>query len=285
MKKVFSFIILVATVISLFACSSPEKISAPVSDKIVICSENSNTYIEITDAKIIQQITDHINYFEYQKSKSIADKSVVYTVEWLGENDKSLKKLSLCVNGNGIIYNDCYYKVIGDYALDIEYFERIFDDLSNRTIYRLPERLVRCLFGTTPEDFWGKYIPLYDACEDFRDKAYLDDENNVVLLLTEEQKLAWLLDLDTDIEDFDAIDGVEIAEDFSKVTITRPKSQMYEFIWNNYNLYTSFDMVVRQIILGKDPNTIVAEIVLIDEDTKEIIYSAKWPEEEIKFEW
>jgi hypothetical protein len=128
-------------------------------------------------------------------------------------------------------------------------------------------------------------MPLYDTCEDFRDKAYLDDENNVVLLLTEEQKLAWLLDIDTDIEDFDAIEGVEIVEDYSKVTITKPKSEMYEFIWNNYNLYTSIDMVVRQIILGEDPDTIVAEIVLIDEDTQEIIYSVKWPEEEIKFEW
>ena len=285
MKKVTSFIILFAFVLSLVACYSPEKISAPVSVKIVISSESTNAYIEITDTKIVQQITDHINYFEYQKLRSIADKSVVYTVEWLDENDESLKKLSLCENGKGIIYNDCYYKVIGDYALDIEYFERIFDNLSNRTIYRLPERLVRCLFGTTPEEFWDKYIPLYDTCEDFRDKAYLDDENNVVLLLTEEQKLAWLLDLDTDIEDFEAIEGVEIAEDYSKVTITKPKSEIYEFVWNNYNLYTSFDMVVRQIILGKDPDTIVAEIVLIDEDTKEIIYSAKWPDEEIKFEW
>ena len=87
MKKVISFIILFAFVISLVACSSPEKISAPVSYKIVISSESANAYIEITDTKIVQRITDHINYFEYQKSRSIADKTVVYTLEWLGEND------------------------------------------------------------------------------------------------------------------------------------------------------------------------------------------------------
>lgn len=286
MKKIISILLLLLLIFSLVSCSSLEKISLPEAKKITISSSESDQNITISDTKLIKQISDHIEFFEYECAFINKDNHTRYVIEWFDEGNRSLQKISICENGEGIVYNNRYFKISGNYWLDINYFDKIFDDFQGRTLYRIPPKLLLCLFGAeTPEEFWSIEYPLYNTCEDFRNKAYFDEENNVLLLLTEEQKLAWLLDYDSNIEEFDAMDGVEVAEDYSQITITKPKSEMYEFIWENFNLYTPFDMVVRQIVIGKDPNTITAKIVLIDEDSGEIIYSANWPEEKIKFEW
>ena len=168
----------------------------------------------------MQQITDHINCFEYRQSAFKTDDSVAYIIEWFSESNESLKKLSLCESANGVIYNDKHYQTIGEYDLYIDYFERIFDYLNGRSMYRIPPKLLSCLFACeTSEEFWEIDMPFYDTCENFRDKANIDSDNNVVLFLTDEQKMAWLIDndTDTDIEQFDAMDGVEISDDYSRL--------------------------------------------------------------------
>lgn len=91
------------------ACGYQEKISAPKSDKIILTLASEDKSIEITDKKIMQQITDHINCFEYRQSAFKTDDSVAYIIEWFSESNESLKKLSLCESANGVIYNDKHY--------------------------------------------------------------------------------------------------------------------------------------------------------------------------------
>ena len=210
---------------------------------------------------------------------------VCYVIEWLDGDGQSLQTISVCEDGRGVIYDGRHLEIVGDTIINTRYLDEILDDFQDRTLYRIPPRLLSCLFGAaTSDEFFHTSLSLYDTCEDFRNKAYRDDGGGVLLFLTEEQEVAWLVENATDIAAFDAMAGVEVAEDFSRITVTRPQEEMYEFLLENFNLYTPFDMVVRQIILGKDPNIVTAEIVLIDEGSGEVIYSAKWPDEAIHLE-
>ena len=287
MKKIFSFIVLISIILSTLAVlsSCAKKTPAPEAQKIILSSASEGRSVEITDSKIIQKINDRINSFEYRRG-SKKGKITAYTVEWLDENGKSLKTISVCENGEGIIYNNRYYHPTEEKQLDMGYFDRVFDDLDGRTLYRIPQRLFKGLFySLTTKEFFAQDLFLYDTCEDFRNKSYADDENNIVLLLTEAQKAAWLAKYNADLDNFEGLDGVEIANDYSKMTITKPKPQLKEFLDTYYDPNMPFDMVIRQIVSGKDIGNIAAEIVLIDEITGDIVYSVKWPDQEIKFEW
>ena len=91
---------------------------------------------------------------------------------------------------------------------------------------------MKCLFGAdTLEKFWEIEMPFYADSEDFRDKAYLDGDT-VLLFLTKAQEDAWLAHFNGGVEDFGKLDGVTISEDYARIVIEKPKSDLEPFLFD-----------------------------------------------------
>lgn len=288
MKKLFSILTLLALLLSFSACS--QKINSRVPDgasKIVMTQVTDGSSVTITDKDFIKNITDHINYFDFKKVKDrdLKNVSSCYTIKWFDEKDTVLRTISLYSDGTGAFFEGKQYEIDGDLYLDIPYFNLIFENFSNRTLYRLPLSLVRSLFDVTSlEGFWEKELPFYKDCEDFREQAYL--ESDVLLLfLTDKQKAAWLQYFDSGIDDFAKQEGVTLAKDYSKITIIKPTSEDDEFLYDKLPILAPHEMVLRQILSGKDASVLSAEVEIIAEKGNEVLYSAKWPYEELAAKW
>lgn len=157
-----------------------------------------------------------------------------------------------------------------------------------RTQYVLPPNISLALFGTEPEDFFTTYRELYDQCEDFRKHAQIDENGNLILKLTRAQEKALLQSEDSNIEQTKKINGIKISDDYSSIIISGTEEQISKIIWNEFDLLTISDMANRQLLSGKEPSNISITIKVIEKGTNRVVYSANWPQEEIRFsvdEW
>ncbi len=151
-----------------------------------------------------------------------------------------------------------------------------------RTTYELSPKMSEALFGKTPEEFFNTFYDYYNYCEDFRDRAEIKD-GNLILHLTKWQERSKLLYSNRELKMFEKIDGVEIGDDYTFLTIKGTESELKKIVWEEMPLYLVFDMGNRQLFSGKDPETIKVTVTLIDEKTEDIVYTATWPDEAIKF--
>lgn len=163
-------------------------------------------------------------------------------------------------------------------ALTISIFESL---QSKRTTYELPPELCLGLFGKYPDEFFETTYPMYDSCEDFRTYAEVSREGNLVLRLTEEQEIVALQYADAGIEEFATVPGVEIADDYTSFTITGNEDSIADIVFTKYPVWTAHDMAFRQLFSGKDPETISVTCTVVEENTKEVLYTATWPQESI----
>lgn len=152
-----------------------------------------------------------------------------------------------------------------------------------RTTYVLPSRTSSALFGLKPTEFLETYIKFYDTCEDFRDKASIDDNGNLVLRLSREQKQAALDFYRFDPDKFDDVPGVDVADDYTGFTITGDRETVKNAIWGNFKFATFCNLGFRQLFSGEDPETISVTCTIIEESTGKVIYKAVWPEETVSF--
>ena len=149
-----------------------------------------------------------------------------------------------------------------------------------RTTYELSPRMTEALFGKTPEEFFDTFYDCYNYCEDFRDRAEIKD-GNLVLHLTKWQERARLVHNNYEYKMFEKIDGVEIADDYTALTISGTETEIRKILWEEIPIYLVNDMGDRQLFSGKDPETISVTVTLFNEETKEIMYTASWPDEAI----
>jgi len=153
------------------------------------------------------------------------------------------------------------------------------------TTYILSPEASKANIGYTPTDFFDVYLPFYDDCCDLREKATIDEHGNLVLKMTEKDKLAFLSDVYCDIEEFEKIKGTSISEDYSELIIQGTKKEIADIIWNHFPLYLPEYMTRLQFVSGNDPETISVTVKVIDEANGELLYVAVWPKDKIDFDF
>lgn len=153
---------------------------------------------------------------------------------------------------------------------------------AKRNTYVLSPEMCRLFYSTTPEDFFEDFNPLWgDSCEDFKKHARVDKDGNLVLRLTEEQENAHIQAWNSNLEEFKKVSGVEIADDYSYVTITGNKEEIKHILQNHLHFFFLKEMPLRQLYNGKKPETITLTFSLIESSTGKTVYTATWPQETI----
>jgi hypothetical protein len=152
-------------------------------------------------------------------------------------------------------------------------------DIEGRTKYILPATITKTLFSCTPEEFFDKSLPWYSHCEDYREHAKVY-KGKLVLYLTKEQEQAMLDHYDSNIEAFEEIKGVDIADDYTSYTFTGTREDIKNIMFL-YPIILDMDLLTRQLFNGKDPETISVTMNIVDIKTGKKICSAAWPYEEL----
>ena len=150
--------------------------------------------------------------------------------------------------------------------------------------YEFSPKTSLAFFGVKPESFFDVYYDYYDSCEDFRNHAQINEKGNLVLRLTKKQEEVFLQYYDSQLDDFKQVQGVNISNDYTLISIKGNREEVAEIIANKMSFYTVFDLANRQLIINKtDPDKIVVEVKVIDENTGNCVYNAVWPQEAINF--
>lgn len=157
------------------------------------------------------------------------------------------------------------------------------------TTYEFSPKTSLAFFGRNPEDFFDTYYDYYDECEDFRERAKINENGNLVVKLSKEQEEVFLKSCDSQFEELKKIDGVYISDDYDLLTITGNREEVAEIIANELSVLTVFDLANHQLIVNKiNPEEIFVEFRIIDDNTGKAVYSAIWPKEDIRLsvkEW
>lgn len=155
-----------------------------------------------------------------------------------------------------------------------------------RTEYKIPSNITYAMWGLTPEEFFKSenfYFGLYDDTEDFRKRAKIDQDGNLILRLTADQQAVWTSYAYTSVEDAEEA-SINVANDFSGFTICCYSEDLSNII-GKFPFYLVFDLATLQLLAGKDPATITVDCVVKDAGTEKVIYSATWPEEKIHLQF
>lgn len=150
-----------------------------------------------------------------------------------------------------------------------------------RMTYVLTPQMVSAFFGCELEDFFNEPIDCDGACEDFRNHASIDQDGNLVLRLTLDQILADLAMSYSDLEGLNELEEVEISDDYTSITITGNKEEVFNVFENEFGIWTVFDMSHRQLYFGSNLDKISVTFTIVDENSGQIVYTATWPDEEI----
>lgn len=151
-----------------------------------------------------------------------------------------------------------------------------------RTTYVLPPEISLAIFGCEPSEFAYWELDIYSSTEDFREKAFVDVEGNLVLRLNEQQKEAfrnknWGISVDY----LRKSENIQIAKDYTQVTILGYKETIVEDLTNIAFGYSSF--LIEQLLTGKEPSTISVEFIIKDGVTGKTVYSVVAPGEAFSF--
>ncbi len=160
---------------------------------------------------------------------------------------------------------------------------------SQFTTYEFSPETSLAFFGRTPKEFFDTDYDFYDICEDFRKRAEINKNGNLILHLNREQEEAFLRSCDSQIEELKRVNGVFISDDYALISVTGDKNEVAEIIANKMSVLTVFDLANHQLVVNKtNPEEIVVEVRVVDENTGNCVYNAIWPKEEVCFavkEW
>ncbi len=152
------------------------------------------------------------------------------------------------------------------------------------TTYKFSPETSLAFFGRIPEEFFDTYYDYYETCEDFRERAEINEDGYLILKLSKEQEDAFLKSCDSQIEEIKQINGIYISNDYKLLELTGNKNEVAEIIGNEISFLTVFDLANHQLIIDKiNPEEVVVKVRVIDENTGKCVYSAMWPKEEVRF--
>ena len=302
-RYIFSFICFFTMLLLVTSCKGND-VNSPIQNNVNPEYENkikSAIFDEYEEYEIL-------GYFNITNTEAVVD--TVFLVNSIDGID-----MHTLYNVEGKIYNQCnvknvktdtiqHYLCVFDEGIEISFFltaqrESIPKDSQvyeingyyfcvveikdTNTTYILSPEASKANIGYTPTDFFDVYLPFYDDCCDLREKATIDEHGNLVLKMTEKDKLAFLSDVYCDIEEFEKIKGTSISEDYSELIIQGTKKEIADIIWNHFPLYLPEYMTRLQFVSGNDPETISVTVKVIDEANGELLYVAVWPKDKIDF--
>ncbi len=151
------------------------------------------------------------------------------------------------------------------------------------SIYELPPELCRRFFGCTPSEFFDKTMVYYDSEVDFRKRSKMDKNGNLVLVLNEQDKEAWKSAL-KDYGFLEAIwdnPNIIITDDYKSMTVNCYKETASADTFDS--VFGVNALLVYQLFDGVPPDEIGLNYIIMDGITGEIVYSERYPENEINF--
>ena len=117
-------------------------------------------------------------------------------------------------------------------------------------------------------------------------EAYInEDETAAIVHLTRYQKkkwIKWITDsMSSSLEDANKLDNMEfqISEDVKELTLSARQNVSYSSV-GTYGLILTYDMEIYQLLMGEEEWSV--HFILKDMDTDEILYTANYPEENIR---
>ena len=306
MKRYILAFLCIFTMLLLLTSCIKDDVNSPIQNNVnseyenkinsVICDEYDE--YEILGYFNILDTADVIDTVFLVKSASGIDLHTLYNIEDQLYNQCNFRNIKsdtvlsyLCVFDEGIeisffltAQNPNIPKNSQVYEINGYYF-CIVDIRDTNTTYILSPEASKAIMGYTPNDFFDEYLPFYDDCCDLREKATIDENGNLVLKMSEKDKLAFLSEVYCDIEEFKKIEGVTVSEDYSELIICGSKKEIADIVWNHFPLYLPEYMLRLQFVSGNDPETISVTVKVIDEENEEILYLAEWPKDKIDFDF
>ncbi len=151
------------------------------------------------------------------------------------------------------------------------------------SVYKLPPELCRRFFGCTPNEFFDKTMAYYDSEIDFRKKSKIDNKGNLVLVLDEQDKEAWKSTFIVDgfFEGVRDNPNIIISEDYKNVTVNCYKETANADTFDS--AFLLYALLVYQLFDGVSPDEICINYTVRDGVTEEVVYSERYPENEINF--
>ena len=83
------------------------------------------------------------------------------------------------------------------------------------------------VLGCTAEEFFDKELDFYNEVGDFRKRARINKQGDLVLRLTQVQANAWCLSLQEDVRNAEKQYNIEVSDDYSTITIYGYKETVY----------------------------------------------------------
>lgn len=111
-------------------------------------------------------------------------------------------------------------------ALGIILIGVAFDFLSTGQLV-IPADECEDVLGCTAEEFFDKELDFYNEVGDFRKRARINKQGDLVLRLTQVQANAWCLSLQEDVRNAEKQYNIEVSDDYSTITIYGYKETVY----------------------------------------------------------
>ena len=148
---------------------------------------------------------------------------------------------------------------------------------------RLPDQHCMYLFGVSPEEFMNTDFEFYNETGDFRKKAYISENGELMLPLSRYQAQAWKkTEWLSGFSEYPDKKPFSISPDFKELTVyipssTDPEGEEYQSILKQVD--TIFQkMAVLQLIDGIPTEDVGMQYTVVDEATGEVFGSqyVKW---------
>lgn len=148
---------------------------------------------------------------------------------------------------------------------------------------RLPDRHCMDLFGVYPEEFMNTDFEFYKETGDFRKKAHISEDGELMLPLSRYQAQAWKkTEWLSGFSEYPDKKPFSISSDFKKLTVYIPYDadiESAEYQSTLKQVYTIFQkMAVLQVLDGIPEEEVGMQYTVVDEATGEVFWTqyVKW---------
>ena len=141
----------------------------------------------------------------------------------------------------------------------------------------LSDAFCHFLFGTTPSEFFDKEFDFYKETGDFREKSFISEKGNLILVLTPNQQKLW-----RETEWLTSINNsssnrfnVEFSADYTVLTVSIPSNLTEEEttqIWNFLDTATAKAQMI-QVLNGTPPEKVYIKYIEKNIETGEVLTS------------
>lgn len=144
------------------------------------------------------------------------------------------------------------------------------------TTYTISPKLTKAFWGRTPQEFLVSDYDFFPSCEDFNRHGYIDENGNLVLILTERQKIFVKKDIRETIKCAEDV-SINVSKDYKSYVFECSAEESSNTL-RNFPILLTHRLGMMQILSGEDPDTVSVTIMVRHPETKEITQQIVWPE-------